>query len=466
MMPVIDVFAGPGGLNEGFSALERDGKPFFDVVASFEMEANAVETLVLRDTVRRLGLGDTLHAGYRAMLAGRRTQAQFRDASDVRLAEQEARSHVHPLELGPGNRDAAAERIRQALAGKEEFVLIGGPPCQAYSLVGRSRRAHDPTFDDDHKHFLYREYLDILKRFRPTAFVMENVKGLLSAGHRGTRMFDRIMEDLRQGDQYEIRSFVVPDADPAPRDFVIRSEDFGIPQRRHRVILLGVRKGISLAGLAPLEPTTTTTVRQAIGDLSIARVRVTRDPRPKQALAAAEALGKTLAGIDGRGVPKAIPGSDSAPALRQWLRRSDVVPSLHEARGHMELDLARYRYLAEMAERGLFPRVHELPVQLKPRHKNVDREDTPFVDRFKVQQWDKPSSTIASHIAKDGHYYIHPDPKQMRSLTVREAARLQTFPDDYFFCGPRTAQYHQVGNAVPPLLAHLIAGKVADILGG
>jgi DNA (cytosine-5)-methyltransferase 1 len=132
----------------------------------------------------------------------------------------------------------------------------------------------------------------------------------------------------------------------------------------------------------------------------------------------------------------------------------------------MEADLARYAYLAVLASRGVFPRVADLPPELKPRHRNVDEEEPPFTDRFKVQVWDRPSSTIVSHISKDGHYFIHPDPDQMRSLTVREAARLQTFPDDYWFHGSRTMQYHQVGNAVPPLLARQIAQRVADVLAG
>jgi len=137
----------------------------------------------------------------------------------------------------------------------------------------------------------------------------------------------------------------------------------------------------------------------------------------------------------------------------------------HESRSHLAKDIQRYAFAAAYAYRhGKSPKVTEFPDFLKPDHKNISAEEVPFADRFKVQMFGKPSSTITSHIAKDGHYYIHPDFKQARSLTVREAARLQTFPDNYRFEGPRTEQYKQVGNAVPPLLARQIAKIVNDLI--
>ena len=157
--------------------------------------------------------------------------------------------------------------------------------------------------------------------------------------------------------------------------------------------------------------------------------------------------------------------SGSGTGVEGWLtggRPSAVIQ--HEARGHMPADLQRYAYLAAMARRGDIIKVSDLPRHLRPLHKNVMRADAPFADRFRVQVGGRPSTTVVSHIAKDGHYYIHPDPDQMRSLSVREAARLQTFPDDYFFCGNRTQQYHQVGNAVPPLLARQLAEVVQSLL--
>ena len=142
----------------------------------------------------------------------------------------------------------------------------------------------------------------------------------------------------------------------------------------------------------------------------------------------------------------------------------------HESRTHLAADLDRYLFCAAYAELHHSPaRISEFPRELYPAHKNVISvcrgEEIKFDDRFRVQLWNRPSTTITSHIAKDGHYYIHPNPAQCRSLTVREAARLQTFPDDYLFEGNRTSQYTQVGHAVPPLLAQQIGKIVAEFLG-
>ena len=153
------------------------------------------------------------------------------------------------------------------------------------------------------------------------------------------------------------------------------------------------------------------------------------------------------------------PGEAMPKALREWYLDTKVGGVLqHETRSHMRSDLHRYMFAACFAATQKYaPDLRNFPPRLLPDHVNVDEETIPFKDRFRVQMGKHPSSTVVAHIKKDGHYYIHPDPAQCRSLTVREAARLQTFPDNYFFEGNRTEQYGQIGNAVPPLLAKQIA---------
>lgn len=470
MIPVVDVFAGPGGLNEGFSAVEDgDGSPVFDVVASFEKDPDAVRTLTLRAATRLL----PDKAGYAPYLSTLRTARGLQDfaANDqIASALQHAAAHIHQIELGEPNRHRVNEIIDGSLNGSRQWVLIGGPPCQAYSLVGRSRRAHDEKFYEDEKHFLYREYLDIIKEHRPTVFVMENVKGLLSASHGGTRMFDLILNDLSVDGAYEIRSLVVGDSSPAPQDFVIRAEEFGIPQRRHRVILVGVHKDLPRGELDVLEPSGPVLVEDVIRGLAKVRPVVSKRTDTLRDWDTAREFGIVL-GKDWLERQQSRPdhtrsGKDdeAVERLRRWIGRAGVPIAQHEPRAHMTSDLARYAFMATVARNGYSPKVDGFPDELRPEHKNLDGSVTPFLDRFKVQAWHRPSSTIASHISKDGHYYIHPDAQQARSLTVREAARLQTFPDDYFFCGTRTMQYHQVGNAVPPFLAYQIAQKVQRLL--
>jgi DNA (cytosine-5)-methyltransferase 1 len=487
-IPVIDIFAGPGGLNEGFSALRSaDGSPVFDTLASVEMDPMACRTLELRAAFRRVlqegGAGVTAYLDF---LSGRRSLSQLRSDASFGSALSLAEKEVHEFRLSPDTRMESDALISSALgaagAGGEPVVLIGGPPCQAYSLAGRSRRKNDETFADDHKHVLYREYLHLIRRFRPAVFVMENVKGMLSSQHGGGSIFQAILNDLSapgDGLNYEVRSFVSP-ASPEelrPEDFVIRSERYGVPQSRHRVILLGIRSDVAPGTVANLVPKAEVSVAQTIGDLPSIRSGLS----PRRNDNELEWLEALLRGAGHAGarfakspaVPRLGRPHDRSyrPSLQSvladWIRRdSPAAVVQHESRHHMASDLARYAYLASLAKSGeRLPRVNEFPSELLPNHRNASRVDAPFADRFRVQLANRPSSTITSHIAKDGHYYIHPDPQQMRSLTVREAARLQTFPDNYFFVGSRTQQYHQVGNAVPPYLSVQLAAVVANALG-
>jgi DNA (cytosine-5)-methyltransferase 1 len=355
------------------------------------------------------------------------------------------------------------------------------------------RGADRAAYEADGRHFLYREYLRILKRFRPPVFVMENVKGILSSTVGGRHTFSHILADMKDAG-YTLHSFVRTDVDgrdPDPAAFVVRAEDYGIPQARHRVIILGIREGLE-RGTAALRPQIVApTTRDAIGDLPPIRSALSKQPDSVTAwldVIRSFRPGRnkpTLAGTiehSLRQLRELTLGDEFVPwstrnssADSRWLQENrhwildDRIGGVthHSARAHMASDLHRYFFASCFARTfGLSPRLRDFPRRLLPDHANAEVAlgTSTFSDRFRVQLESQPSTTIVSHIRKDGHYYIHYDPTQCRSLTVREAARLQTFPDNYFFEGSRTEQYLQVGNAVPPLLALQLAEVVADIL--
>ena len=501
-IPIIDLFAGAGGLAEGFSALKVKGNHHaFRIALSVEKDEVACRTLKLRAIKRYLERVGQLDPYY-LLLQGQISRFEFDAIPIVMHATKNASIEVMNAELGKTSPIEFDRRIRSAIGGAEEWVLIGGPPCQAYSLAGRARRTNDLDFESDEKHFLYREYLRVIKKHAPPVFVMENVKGLLSSNHGGISMFGRILEDLSnpmKGLKYEIRSLVRPDdqSDLSPDDYVIESEKYGVPQTRHRVILLGVRSDISNRRSLRLKPSESrASVEDAIADLPRIRSGLSRGTDSKRAwlsavksasslvkgwgietegrvIAAMRAAARNAESLDSQGF-LFMPTKEScilkSTSLAAWIaspRLNGVIQ--HQSRQHMKSDIARYLFSSVFAhEFGYSPRIQQFPNALLPNHFNVRNSEMgtklPFQDRFSVQCAKTPSSTIVSHIAKDGHYYIHYDPSQCRSLTVREAARLQTFPDDYFFEGNRTQQYQQVGNAVPPLLAHQIAHVVAALL--
>lgn len=478
---VIDVFAGPGGLNEGFSSL---GSGAFTIAASIEMNARACETLTLRAAYRELGGdADTAPPDYLDFVrkASKTRGRAFADVGPVLdAALNRARQHVHQFELASSTRSESDDIIRSALSGSDDpWVLVGGPPCQLYSLVGRARASKLPGFDSDVRHVLYKEYLHILRTHQPDVFVMENVKGMLSAMYNDGRIFDLILSDIAEAG-YELRSFIVdkPGEKLLPGDFVIRSERYGVPQARHRVILLGVRTS-ARKPISPgvLSESTAISVGDAIGGLPRVRSRVSPTRTDNQALwTAARSVGLSAAGVGptegavpstfGGGFVRSAELSSSETLYHSFIRRPQMEGFMqHEARSHMPSDISRYAYLsARSTWHGERVKVHDLPKHLLPNHKNVNEDVVPFSDRFRVQTKDRPASTVVSHISKDGHYFIHHDPLQARSLTVREAARLQSFPDDYFFVGNRTEQFHQVGNAVPPFLARQLAEIVYGYL--
>jgi len=631
---VIDVFAGPGGLGEGFSAYkDEDGNFPFQIQVSVEMEQYAHKTLRLRAFTRYFTHRNmNLPSIYFDYIAGKnkllgkllefrtweenektvtendnndwtvispefycsnvfqKAKSQYEEEwENILLAIEQAIYEARRMTLGPDKKDIH-KAIKEQIAPKTPTILIGGPPCQAFSTVGRSRRkghvtnnvitnSDEPAVwdqDNDGRTWLYKEYIKTIHSFKPEIFVMENVRGMLSAkvdDENGDKVFvwKQIFADLNKPsnvvgrksskleyDIYSLATDVKFTGNPEDlekmngADFVLNSKNYGIPQARERVILLGVRKNVSKklgeafsAMLTKINTEQQTHVSDAIADLPILRSGVGRQehdyngknaPKKSPVKAADELefwntelkaklntavkrLKKSkcshqnkvweilnLAYKGHKHLSKAsrnhtnvtdtrfkstndsiekftkFPFSrltneyldrsklTSVTQLNKWYRPDNekLLVLNHETRNHMDSDLCRYIYSASYSliapEKGerITPRLPELvEAGLDPKgHKN--RES--FIDRFRTQIWDKPATTITSHISKDGHYYIHPDPSQMRSFTVREAARIQTFPDNYYFDGPRTAQFTQVGNAVPPLIANKIALVISGIL--
>lgn len=483
MIPVVDLFAGAGGLTEGFASLvDADGEHVFQPVMSVEKDPDACETLRLRAFLSRIAAAEPeLPWEYEQFLRDRDPRALDCLKKRFPIAWAGARCEVIEAELGDADPvliEVARMRVK-GVSPSGVWVLAGGPPCQAYSTAGRSRRKHDPSFADDPRLRLYKSFMKFVHMLCPPVVVFENVVGILSAKVDGEPVFSRIVRDFRSAG-YSVRSVV----DPCPatsRDYIVESERFGIPQARHRVILLAVRRG---RGLHPgvLRSRESSTVRDALVGLPKLH-GVVSDPRgvPLPRFDEWKGLVPSSIAQDARLVGR-VPDVVLSEAneirrcqgkLSGWYRgKLDGSKTLegHAARTVRTEDMERYMFAAAFAQvKGRSPRLEEMPRCLWPKHANLDDVDgdsrPAFNDRFYVQAWGKPSSTVTAHIAKSGHHFIHPDPRQRRSLTLREAARLQTFPDDFVFMGTKTAQFRQVGNAVPPLLAQQIAQVVAKTLG-
>lgn len=496
---VVDLFAGPGGLGEGFSSFTQDEHMPFRIAISVEKEASAHYTLMLRAFLReyrvRHGALPNQFIDFHAGLASEPNWSTV-DAEAWQHAIDEARS----LELGTDAAATAIDGAVEKMKGRyDDTILIGGPPCQAYSLVGRARAKGNVGYvpENDARHYLFREYIRVLDKLRPAAFVMENVKGMLSSTIESRLVFEMLMEDLSslgtgQGHHYELRAIQVEDGKASlreptqPSDFIVRAETFGIPQRRHRVIIVGIRS--DLADTAANAQIAVSGKRRTVSDVigmmpslrsGISRSLDTPAVWRNEVTNAAKLLTDIYRGDDNSSLREAfatvakrlenvtvgprkstsLPDGygSSTDELLHWLERPALrAIAQHETRGHMASDLGRYLFSAVFGDvHGYSPKAADFPLALSPQHRNW--HSGVFNDRFRVQLANQASTTITSHISKDGHYFIHPDPMQCRSLTVREAARLQTFPDDYAFLGNRTQQYVQVGNAVPPFLARQIA---------
>jgi len=381
-----------------------------EMVAHVEMDKKACSTLITRMVYHALLKKDKLD-DYRNYVFGRIT----RDSLIEKYGLQKEKDSVICAKIEKNNITELIQQIKKRLNGKRIDIIVGGPPCQAYSYIGRARDGKNMRRDE--RNFLYRYYVEFLKALKPKVFVFENVPGLETAG-KGKYLRDmrRLMKHAGYDTDYKILNAV----------------DFGVPQNRKRVILVGWNKTSKINGYPDFPATE--------------REYVVKD---------------FFAGL---------PEVQAGTGKRVWKfsKRNMLLEKLgilnpkfgilmdHVARPNNSQDLEIYRRAVLAKRKGENIKYNHLPERLKT-HSNEDG----FLDRFKVvDAVAKGLHTIVAHIAKDGHFYIHPDIKQNRSLTVREAARLQTFPDDYKFEGERGPQFKQIGNAVPPIFAEIIASTI------
>lgn len=503
--PIVDVFAGPGGLGEGFTSLkDENGNQRFSDAIAIERDPFSFRTLHLRHFLRAFK-PKRFPKEYYHYLKGKITLETLFELHPTQ--KEHADQTAHQISLGAENHEMVRKLISTPLNKKSKWVLVGGPPCQAYSLVGRSRMMGDPEFENDIRHFLYLEYLKIIIDHAPPVFVMENVKGLLSAKVNGELVIDRIMSDLPKpkealgntsnGLGYRLYSFGENNFSGDvidPRQFLIKAEEYGVPQARHRIFIFGIREDIDVIP-SKLKKSKPPTLKTIIGNLPRIRSGLSKGADSMQGWR--EIVGNLNVSlsedelencdhaslvlkkirISFQKTPVKLERTSNKYPIRRKTQKHEIFDYIydselsiltgHETRGHMPSDLLRYAFASSYAAAtGDSPRLMDFPDSLLPNHKNVDlgKKGKMFSDRFRVQLPGGPATTITAHISKDGHYFIHYDPIQCRSLTVREAARLQSFPDNYSFEGPRTSQYHQVGNAVPPYLAKQIASIVAEVL--
>lgn len=401
-MNFIDLFAGAGGLSEGFV------KAGFEPIAHVEMDRAACFTLKTRAVYHELARTGRLDE-YESYLRGEITRDDLYSKVENCILD----SVIHTAIGGPANR-GLFRKIDNLLEGREVDLIIGGPPCQAYSVIGRA--ALGKKVKKDKRNFLYKEYAKFLSRYRPKLFVFENVPGLKSAGN------GKIYDDIKK--LYKRIGYTLDDR-------LLNSWDFGVVQERKRLIIIGWRDDLDFSYPNFEAIKNNFTSRDLFADLP--------DIQP----------GETRRFTEYNKV------NPSEYLLNTEIRNGLDFVTLHVTRPHNEKDRAIYKMAIEHAENGVRLMNNMIPKKMRTQ-KNVKD----FLDRFKVVG-PRPHTMIA-HIAKDGHHFIHPDKSSLRSISVREAARIQSFPDNYFFEGVkenqnRSAAFRQIGNAVPPLMAKKIA---------
>lgn len=403
----IDLFAGAGGLSEGFI---RCG---FNPVAHVEMNTYACETLRTRVAYHHLKELNQIEI-YNKYLKKEIDRKTLWDS----IPKSKINSVIHS-EISTKTINNIFSQIDEHAKNNQIDIIIGGPPCQAYSVVGRAR---DPqNMENDHRNFLYKLYIKFLEKYKPKMFVFENVPGILSA--KNGEHFYKIQKAIKKaGYNFDYK--------------VLNARDFEVLQDRKRVVLIGWMECIKFS--------------YPEFEKKENKYQILKD------------LFYDLPALKhGEGNSITYYNKPINEYLEQsHIRNGENFTTLHVARPQNEIDLEIYRRaITSWVENKKRLNYAELPKHLQT-HKNT----TTFLNRFQVVDPYSVSHTVVAHISCDGHYYIYPDLKQVRSISVREAARIQSFPDDFYFEGGRTASFKQIGNAVPPLMAEFIAEKIKNAL--
>ena len=408
-MNFIDLFAGAGGLSEGFI---RAG---FKPIAHVEMDKAACFTLKTRSVYHALAETNRLNV-YEAYLKGEISRKDLYESVSSNIL-----STVINSKIGGHTNRSVFKAVDELKGDKNVDLIIGGPPCQAYSLIGRA--AMGERVKDDVRNFLYKEYAKFLVRYRPKFFVFENVPGLKSA--QGGKIYKDIKK-LYKKIGYELD------------DRMLNAWDFGVVQQRERLIIIGWRDDIDFQYPEFTKEENNCTVKDIFQDLP------------------------PLKPGEGKRITNYNKDPSSSYLINSGIRNCLDYVTLHVTRPHNERDRKIYGMAIDLASEGI-----RIKNDMIPEEDRTQKNIRDFLDRFKVV-CGKPHTMIA-HIAKDGHHFIHPDKKSLRSISVREAARIQSFPDNYFFEGVkehqnRSAVFKQIGNAVPPLMSYKIADTLRILL--